>query len=118
MQNWALFVASSVEPGAVDILYPMMDKVQDTPEGAARMARGVTALARPLARIEGHLAGRDWLVGDRFTVADICLAEVLRYAQGHPPALEPFPAVRDWLARCQARPAFQQMMTRRNAEPA
>ena len=118
MQNWALFIATSVEPGALDILYPMMEGAKDTPEGAARMARGVASLVRPLARIEAHLAGRDWLIGDRFTVADICLAEVLRYAQGHPPALAPFPAVRAWLARCQARPAFQQVMALRNAEPA
>jgi len=82
------------------------------------MARGAAALARPLARIEAHLANHDWLVGGRFTVADICLAEVLRYAQGHPPALAPFPAVRAWLARCQARPAFSEMMARRASEPA
>lgn len=117
MQNWAFFIAASVEPAAMDILYPLMDGIATTPEGQARMARGVEALARPLARIEGHLAAQDWLVGGRFTVADICLAEALRYAQGHPPALAPFEAVRGWLARCQARPAFVQMMERRAAEP-
>jgi glutathione S-transferase len=118
MQNWAFFIAASVEPGAMDILYPLMDGISTTPEGQARMARGADALARPLARIEAHLSTQDWLVGGRFTVADICLAEVLRYAQGHPPALAPFEAVRGWLARCQARPAFVEMMKRRAAEPA
>jgi glutathione S-transferase len=115
--NWAFLVATSVEPGALDILYPLMEGAGGTSEGQARMARGVAALARPLARIEAHLAGHEWLVGGRFTAADVCLAEVLRYAQGHPPALAPFPAVRAWLARCQARPAFQQVMAMRNAEP-
>lgn len=116
-QNWALFAASSVEPGALDILYPLMEGAKDTPEGQARMARGVAALARPVARIEAHLAANEWLVGGRFTVADVCLAEVLRYAQAHAPALAAFPATRAWLARCQARPAFQQMVAMRNAEP-
>jgi glutathione S-transferase len=118
MQNWAFLTAASVEPGAVDILYPLMEGASGTPEGQARMARGVSALARPLARIEAHLSSHDWLVGGRFSVADICLAEVLRYAQGHPPALAPFAATRAWLARCQARPAFASMMDRRNAEAA
>jgi glutathione S-transferase len=118
MQNWALFVASSVEPGTLDILYPLMEGAKDTPEGQARMARGVAALVRPVARIEAHLGAHEWLVGDRFTAADVCLAEALRYAQGHAPALAPFPATRAWLARCQARPAFQQLMAMRNAEPA
>jgi glutathione S-transferase len=118
IQNWAFFIASSVEPGAMDILYPLMEGSAGTPDGQARMARGVQALARPLARIEAHLGTHDWLVGGRFTVADICLAEVVRYAQGHPPALAAFPAVRDWLARCQARPAFVDLMARRAAEPA
>lgn len=116
--NWALFVASSVEPGATDILYPVMQQVSETPEGQARVARGMAALARPLARIEQHLARRDWLVGDRFTAADLCLAETLRYVQGHPPALAPFEATRAWLERCQSRPAFGEVMARRNAEAA
>lgn len=116
--NWALFVASSVEPGAVDILYPVMQQVSETPEGQARMARGIAALARPLARIEQHLASHDWLVGERFTAADLCLAETLRYVQGHPPVLAPFEATSRWLARCQGRPAFAEVMARRNAEAA
>jgi glutathione S-transferase len=63
------------------------------------------------------LEGAEWLVGQRFTVADINTAECVRYAQGHPTLLGEFPAVKAWLARCQARPAFQAMWTKRNAEP-
>lgn len=117
-QNWAFFAASALEPGALDILYPVMAGQKDTAEGQARMQRGAEALVRPLARLQAHLAGREWVMGDRFTAADICLAEVVRYAQAHPPALAAFPAVREWMARCQARSAFQAMMAARNAEPA
>jgi glutathione S-transferase len=58
------------------------------------------------------------MVGGRFTVADINTAECLRYAQGHPTLLAEFPAVKAWLERCQARPAFQTMWAARMAEPA
>jgi len=75
-------------------------------------------LRRPLKRLEAHLAGHSHLVADRFTVADLNLAECLRYAQGHPSLLAEFPAVKTWLETCQSRPAFQRMWAARMAEPA
>lgn len=114
--QWAFVAISAVEGPALDILYPYQFGQADTPEGAAKIAAASAALARPFGRIEAHLQGRDWLMGGRFTVADICLAECVRYAQPHPPALAPFPALSAWIARCQARPAFQAMMVQRNAE--
>lgn len=116
--QWGFVAISGIEGPALDILSVYGARGQDTPEGQATLAQKTAALARPLARIEAHLQGRDWLMGGRFTVADILLAECLRYAQPHAPALAACPNVRDWLARCQARPAFQQMMAERNAEPA
>ncbi|HSF63914.1 MAG TPA: glutathione S-transferase family protein [Paracoccaceae bacterium] len=118
MTNWALFAATAIEGTAIGILYTYMDKAQDTDEGRAKIATAVEGLQRPLARLESHLAAQDWLVGDRFTVADLMVAECLRYAALHKPLLDPFPKVAAWLARCQARPAFQKMFAGRNAEPA
>lgn len=118
MVNWALFAATAVEAVAVDILYTFMDGEQDTDAGKARIAAAVEGLQRPLHRIEAHLAGREWLTGGRFTVADLMLAECLRYGAVHPPLLMPFPAVAAWLARCQARPGYKAMWAMRLAEPA
>lgn len=115
--QWAFVALSAVEGPALDILYPYQFGTRDTPEGEAKITVATQALQRPFRRIEAHLAGRDWLMGGRFCVADICLAECVRYAQPHAPALAPFPALSAWIARCQARPAFQAMMAERNAEP-
>lgn len=106
--NWALFAATSVEPHALAILQATNPAVAD-----AEAAQ----LTRAFARLETHLAGRDWL-GDRFTVADLMVAECARYAQGHAPLMAAHPALKGWLARCQARPAFQAMWAARLAEPA
>ncbi|MFZ4531508.1 MAG: glutathione binding-like protein, partial [Alsobacter sp.] len=57
-------------------------------------------------------------VGGRFTVADINLAEVFRYAQAAPQLFQNHPRITAWLAACQARPHFVQMMAERNAESA
>src|SRR3546814_10777262 len=57
-----------------------------------------------LAQREAVLAERDWLVADRFTVADLLMADVLRVpdvrARGERPASEAY------VARVTARPAF------------
>jgi len=58
-----------------------------------------------LAQLESALAGRDWLAADRFTVADLLMADVLRVrkvrARGNRPATEAY------VARVTDRPAFR-----------
>jgi glutathione S-transferase len=62
--------------------------------------------------------GGGFLVGGRFTVADLNVAEIIRYAQPAPELFTANPTVQAWIAACQSRPAFVTMMAERNAEPA
>ena len=112
MEQWALFAATAVEGPALEILQAPSGA---TGEGIVKIA--AEKLRRPLARLNAHLAGRDWLVGNRFTVADINTAECLRYAQGHAALIAEFPEVERWLKAAQSRPAFQKMWAGRMAEP-
>ncbi|MFN3847140.1 MAG: glutathione S-transferase family protein [Paracoccaceae bacterium] len=116
MEQWALFAATAVEPSAIEILYTTRDGQADTPTGQGIIRLAAERLRRPLSRLETHLAKRDWLM-DRFTVADIMVAECLRYGQSHPDLLHDFPQVARWLAAAQARPAFQAVWAKREAEP-
>ena len=84
---------------------------------AAEAAEQAERLARPLAVINAHLAEHGHMVGDRFTVADINMAEVLRYAQAHPTLLKDYSALSAWLTACQSRHAFQAMWAEREKEP-
>ena len=59
---------------------------------------------RALAAMEGHLAGREFLVGDRYSVADISLYAYTHVAPEGGFTLEPYPAVREWLARVAGQP--------------
>ena len=117
-EQWAFYAATAIEPHALAILYVFAQGRAETEEGRAELATHAEALARPLAVLEAHLAGHGHMVGGRFTVADIDVAEIVRYAQPHPTLLAGYPAVTAWLKACQARPAFQAMWARRNAEPA
>ena len=72
----------------------------------------------PFAVLDAALAKDGHLVGGRFTVADVNVAEVIRYAQAAPELFETAPRVKSWLAACQARPAFRKMWAEREKEPA
>ena len=118
MEQWALFAATSVESPALEIYYPIAEGRTNTPEGAALVSVASEKLRRPLRRLQAHLALHPYLVGDRFTAADINTAECVRYAQGATTLMVEFPAVSEWLTRCQSRPAFKSMWAARLAEPA
>ncbi len=58
-----------------------------------------------LDRMEVVLAGREWLAGGRFSVADLLMADVLRPVDQFG-GLAKFPACGAYVARATARPAF------------
>jgi glutathione S-transferase len=118
IDQWTLLAVTAVETPALEILNVVGAGGDKTPEGQAAIAINAEKLRRPLKRLEAHLAAHSYLLGDRFTVADLNLAECLRYAQGHPTLLGEFPAVKAWLERCQSREAFKRMWAARMAEPA
>lgn len=118
MLNWILWAATEVEPHAVVIIIHGVDLAEDKRD-AKLYASAVKALKPRLAVLDGALArSGGWLVGGRFTIADLIVAETLRYAQPEASLFESVPAVADWLARCQSRPAHQRMQAMRAAEPA
>jgi glutathione S-transferase len=57
-----------------------------------------------LEKMERHLVGREWLVGDAMTLADIALNAYTHVADEGGFSLEPYPAIRAWLARVAAQP--------------
>ena len=118
MEQWALFAATSVETPALEMYYPIAEGRDKTAEGAGLIAVAAQKLRRPFGHLQNWLATHAYLVGNRFTAADINTAECVRYAQGNATLMAEFPAISDWLDRCQARPAFKAMWAARLAEPA
>jgi glutathione S-transferase len=111
MTMWTLWVATEVEPYSLDVLlYNDSDP--------AKVSAAVAVLQAPFAVLNAHLKANGHLVGGRFTVADINVAEVVRYAVTATALFDAMPAVKAWLAACHARPAFIDMLTKRLAETA
>ncbi len=117
MTTWTLWAATDVEPHTIQVLYHRVGK--PPAERDPRIAdAAVAALRAPFAVLDHALTATGYLVGDRFTVADLNVAEVIRYAMPAPELFEAAPRVKSWLAACHARPAFKAMMAQREAEPA
>lgn len=68
-------------------------------EFADRLPERIAAGQRALAAMERHLDGRQFLVGDGLTLADIALYAYTHVAEEGGFELEPYPAVRSWLER-------------------
>ncbi|XHC12564.1 glutathione S-transferase [Labrenzia sp. ac12] len=87
--------------------------------GAARL---ITVFGRPLDperaksvakvafdNLEAHLDGREWLVGDRPTIADIAIYSYTAHAPEGNVSLEPYPRIRGLLKRIEDLPGFVAM---------
>lgn len=75
--------------------------------GATLDAEHAKAVAKSaFDRVETHLAGRDWLVGDRATIADVAIYSYTAHApEGNIP-LDAYPNIRGLLNRIEALPGF------------
>lgn len=117
MTTWTAWALTEVEPHSIQILYHRVAKpVAERDPKIADAA--VAALKAPFAVLDKALAETGYVVGGRFTVADINIAECVRYAMAAPELFEPNPNVKAWLAKLHARPAYKAMMAKRELEPA
>jgi glutathione S-transferase len=64
---------------------------------------------RTFATLEGELAGRPFLVGEKASVADLALYAYVARAPEGGVALEKYPALRAWLERIEQLPGFVPM---------
>jgi glutathione S-transferase len=65
------------------------------------------AVIEALALLDGQLAKRQWLALDRFTLAEIALAPIVKRCLGFPIGRPALPGLEKWQATIDARPAFQ-----------
>jgi glutathione S-transferase len=76
-------------------------------ERAAGFGADVKELSAQLEILEKGTAGRPWLAGATFSIADICLAPIIDRALAFPVALPAIPALRAWRDKLVARDAYK-----------
>lgn len=92
--SWLAWYGSVVEPvmvmQAAQLSHPYIDAT----------FRGMPELTN---RLEKALQGRPYLLGDRYSAADLLLASPFQW---FPDATPDVPVIRDWIARCSIRPVL------------
>jgi len=97
LQQWLSFIGSELHKC---VFTPLLSRKTDEAAKAAARAEA----ADRLAYLDGHLAGRQWLLDD-FSVADAYMAAVLNWAQFVNLDLAAYPNVAAYTDRLRERPA-------------
>jgi glutathione S-transferase len=95
--QWVVFAVSELEA-------PLFRWIRELREGVTA-SPAHDRFAEAAAAVQSALAERDWLVGDRFSVADVMCASVLQGANTRE-LLRPWPGLEAYVQRGEARPAY------------
>jgi len=111
--QWLFFQMGGIGPmfGQVGFFYRFAGKAI---EDARPRERYRDESKRLLGVLEGRLAGRQWIMDDEYTIADIAIFPWVRTAktlyEDDLLGFASLPAVTAWLERCLARPASQRSL--------
>jgi glutathione S-transferase len=102
--RWLFFGAGCFEPA-------LLDKMMKRPEVERKAAVGWGSYDDVLATLKTALATGPYLLGEKFTAADLYIGSELNFAAMFgAPGLKGEPVIDAYLARLTARPAFQRAM--------
>ena len=102
LQSWLNFIGTEVHKGFSPLFNPAM------PAEAKKIS--AERLQDRLKWVDGELAGKTWLMGADFTVADAYLFVVTNWAKPMQIDLTPYANLLAWRERVAARPAVQRAM--------
>lgn len=98
--RWLSFVGTEVHKKGLALIFD-----PTSPEAVKEFARA--AIAKPLGVLERHLADRDVIVGDTFSVVDAYLIWALTIAPHGGVPLDGYPTLQTYLSRGVSRPAVR-----------
>jgi glutathione S-transferase len=103
--QWSMWAMTELEEPLITTLLHRVF-FPEAQRDAAKAADAAKRFETPLAVLDGALAGKQYLAGDAFSVADLNVASVVGWASLAQLDLGKAPNVQAWLKRCSARPAF------------
>lgn len=110
--SWMFAAVSTIEPPIVErSMAAMLER--DKPWFAERMPMLDERIHRRLDELAAHLGGSEWLDG-AFSAGDLMVVDVMRRLSGSG-LLEAHPSVAAYIARAEARPAFQRAFAAQRA---
>ena len=102
VQEWLNFITSEIHKNFTPMFKP------DTPEDYKKIARA--NLENRFAHVDKQLAGKQYLLGDQFTVADAYLFTTVNWSRLHKMDLAAWPNLAAYMERVRMRPKVQEAM--------
>jgi glutathione S-transferase len=102
--RWLIFEQTDVIPGIAGLRFRLITKRLDPESGSAQRRHDVGAAC--LRLIDDHLSGRGFVVGERYTIADIALYAYVHVADEAGLDLSDYPALGEWIARVEGTPGY------------
>ena len=107
--QWSLWAMTELEEPVLTAVMHRMSLPADQRD-PKRADDAAERFKTPLGVLNGELAGKAYLLGDAFTVADLNVASVISSAPLGGLDLGPVPHVLAWVVRCTGRPAFARVL--------
>jgi glutathione S-transferase len=105
---WSIWGMTEMEPPLAQLFLERVMR-KEAQRDRQNEAQALETLQRPLDALESYLAGLQFLLGDRFTVADLNLASVLTLMNRANFDLQAYPNTGRWRRACYDRPAYQKI---------
>jgi len=109
--QWSIWAISEIEPLQMQIVIQKLFTPEEKRNPKAIEGAG-KSLQRPLKVLDAALAGRDWLVGSAFSVADLNVAAVMHLMKMIDFGYAEHANVQRWASACYARPALARALAR------
>ncbi len=108
VMTWLFAAMNSIEPFVAELA--TIDLFNADKDWARARRPEVDAFVRKrLGDLQTALGDRQWFANDRFSAADILMTHVLRDLR-HTDIVADYPALADYVARAEARPAFKRAL--------
>lgn len=105
---WYHYSNAGLMPQAMNHIFAALSGGDDRGPRSTMMRE---RMARHLGMLDARLAANEWLAGDQFTAADIlCHFPFGTMSAFAPIDISAYPAIRGWLDRISARPAYRKAM--------
>lgn len=104
-EHWSFWVMTEVEKTLLQAMFHGTGMF-GAEKSQEKVVQQLALLDRPMAVLNDILMGQDYLMGGRFTVADLNVASVMIFAKFIDEKFDAYPAVQGWLARCYDREAL------------
>lgn len=102
--QWLCFEQYNLEPNVATIRFWVKSLRKTPAELGDRLTEKMAQAFEALAVLEGGLEGKEFLVANRFTLADIALYAYTHVAPEGGVSLDAYPRIRAWMARVAAQP--------------